>query len=208
MGFQSSACLVFALAELLNGFGLLIRDAGPLGVVLARDHASMFGNEDFSASPEVYGSEDRFEPAIGDAIVAIEGHLMVLAMNRRRKNQTGLLQYHREHGGFGHVRPRVELIGHRYEEGGPNPEVEGEDRPGLRNAVVILDVFEYHEEEDRQSSETIVSVGLEEIMITHGGRRHMMFTEGADESLADEGRIECTPGIRRPMQQAGTKVRK
>jgi len=137
---QTRSLLRFSL-EMANGFRLFIGEASPFFVVVTRDHASVFGDENFRAPPKVNGNEKGFEPAVGDAIVAIEGHLVVFAVSRGREDDASLLKNDGNERGLLHVRPGMELIREGNPKTSPNPEVEHEERPSKDGTVRIANIL-------------------------------------------------------------------
>lgn len=138
------ALLCFGL-KVADGFRLFIRKTSPLFVVVAGDHASVFGDENFRASPKVDGDEEGLEPAVGDAVVAVEGHLMVLAVGGGREDDTSILKKNGNERWLLHVRPGMELVGERNPKTSPNPKVENEERPSKDGTVRIANILQNHQ---------------------------------------------------------------
>lgn len=199
--------LLLLLLDVANGIRLVLREAGPLLVVVARDHSGGFLDEDLSASPEVEVGENGLEPTVGDAVVAIEGHLMMVAVNGGREDDTSLLENDGDEGRVGHVRPGMELIRQGDPEAGPNPEVEDEEGPVEDIAVNVFGVLQNHEKQDRKGRKAVVAIGFKDIMLAHSGRSNMMLAEGTNESGTNKGGVESSPSVSSPMQNARAEVR-
>lgn len=200
------ASLLLLLLERQDGTGLLVREASPLLVIVAGHHSGGLFDEHLGASPEVEVREHGLEPAISDAVVAIEGHLVMDAMNDGREDDASLLEDDGDERRVGHVRPRVELVRQGDPEARPNPEVEHEEGPGKDGTVNVFRVFQNHPNEDGQGRKAVVAIGLEKIVLAHRSGSHVMFAEGANERCANKRGVERSPRIGRPMQKSGAEV--